>query len=252
MTDRVTDRVAVLSDVHGNLTALRAVLDDVVARGVTRVVSLGDTVGKGPRGSACVALTRASCEAAVHGNWERFLLMDEQEPTGDARWWRDELSAPDRDWSRSLPFHHDLRLSGRLVRLVHANTDDVYHRLHGDHTWDDFRAVFVPAGATAGLPAPDVVGYGDIHGTYLQSDENRTLFNVGSVGNPLDGQSASYALLEGVEGSTSWTDPFSVAFCRVEYDVEAELAVAAASGMPQQDEWATELRTGVYRGAHEG
>lgn len=46
----VLDRVAVVSDVHGNLTAFEAVLADIDARGITRVVNLGDVVGKGPRG----------------------------------------------------------------------------------------------------------------------------------------------------------------------------------------------------------
>ena len=59
------DRVAVVSDVHGNLTAYEAVLADIDARGITRVVNLGDVVGKGPRGAACVALTQERCEATV-------------------------------------------------------------------------------------------------------------------------------------------------------------------------------------------
>ena len=45
------DRVAIISDVHGNVTALEAVLADIQARGITRVVNLGDVIGKGPRGS---------------------------------------------------------------------------------------------------------------------------------------------------------------------------------------------------------
>jgi predicted phosphodiesterase len=243
----VLDRIAVLSDVHGNLTAFEAVLADIAARGITRVVNLGDIVGKGPRGSACVGLTRSSCEATVHGNWEAFLLDPASDLDPACRWWTDELGDDDRSWLRALPFHHDLVLSGRLVRLVHANTDDVFHRLHGEHSWDDFRDTFEPRGATAGLQAPDVVGYGDIHGTYLQGDDNRTLFNTGSVGNPLDGQTASYAVLEGVEGSGNASDPFSVAFARVTYDIEAELAVAERLGMPDLQAWSVELRTGVYR-----
>jgi len=62
------DRVAVLSDVHGNLTALEAVLADLDARGITRIVNLGDVVGKGPRGAACVRLVRERDLATVQGN----------------------------------------------------------------------------------------------------------------------------------------------------------------------------------------
>ncbi len=45
------ERLAVISDVHGNLTALEAVLADIDTRGITRVFNLGDVIGKGPRGS---------------------------------------------------------------------------------------------------------------------------------------------------------------------------------------------------------
>jgi predicted phosphodiesterase len=54
MPGRVLQRIAVISDIHGNVTALRAVLADIEARGITRVVNLGDVVGKGPRGSEAV------------------------------------------------------------------------------------------------------------------------------------------------------------------------------------------------------
>ncbi len=62
-------RIAVLSDVHGNLTAFEAVLADIEARGITRVFNLGDVVGKGPRGSEAIALH----PRAVRGDGARQL-----------------------------------------------------------------------------------------------------------------------------------------------------------------------------------
>ena len=55
------ERIAVLSDVHGNMTAFDAVLRDLDARGIDTVLNLGDVVGKGPRGSAAVARSRERC-----------------------------------------------------------------------------------------------------------------------------------------------------------------------------------------------
>ena len=63
------DRIAVISDVHGNVTALEAVLADIEARGITRVLNLGDVVGKGPRGAEAIKRTRDTCEVTVRGNW---------------------------------------------------------------------------------------------------------------------------------------------------------------------------------------
>ena len=57
---RTLDRIALISDVHGNLTALEAVLADIDARGITRIFNLGDYVGKGPRGREVVDLCRES------------------------------------------------------------------------------------------------------------------------------------------------------------------------------------------------
>ncbi|MEP6797553.1 MAG: metallophosphoesterase family protein [Lapillicoccus sp.] len=239
------ERIAVLSDVHGNLTAYQAVLDDITARGITRVISLGDHIGKGPRGSACVALTQQRCEAAVLGNWEAFLTSGGPvQPVG--RWAREEVTPEQLAWLAGLPFCHDLVLSGRRVRLFHASAGSVFDRVSYDHTWEEFHAMFVPTPATGDGPAPDVVGCGDIHGTYLQGDDNKTLFNVGSVGNPLDAPTASYAVLEGLPDAGS--GPFSIAFTRVAYDIEAEIAIAAQVGMPEVEEYADELREGIYRG----
>jgi diadenosine tetraphosphatase ApaH/serine/threonine PP2A family protein phosphatase len=102
--------------------------------------------------------------------------------------------------------------------------------------------------------APTVVGYGDLHGVYLAPVGQRTLFNVGSVGNPLDDTTASYAVLEGELGDSlarSTSAPWSIAFRRVPYDIEREIAIARDSGMPGVNAYAIELRTGVYRRDHD-
>lgn len=64
------ERLALISDVHGNLTALEAVLADIEARGITRIFNLGDYVGKGPRGPEVVDLCRERCEVNILGNWD--------------------------------------------------------------------------------------------------------------------------------------------------------------------------------------
>lgn len=242
------ERIAVLSDVHGNLTAYEAVLADIDARGITRVINLGDQIGKGPRGSACVALTQQRCEATVQVNWEAF-LTDGQQLSPLAEWARDDVTPDQLAWLGVLPFCHDLELGGRRIRLLHASATSVFTRVSDNHTWEQFHGMFAATGATGPGPLPDVVGCGGIHGTDLQGDENRTLFNVGSVGNPLDATTASYAVLEGIVDSTA-AAPFGIQFVRVPYDIEAEIAAATDLGMPELDEYAVELREGIYRGVH--
>ena len=82
------ERIALISDVHGNLTALEAVLADIDARGITRIFNLGDYVGKGHRGREVVDLCRERCEVNILGNWDDFLPHPGREFDNDAlQWW---------------------------------------------------------------------------------------------------------------------------------------------------------------------
>lgn len=239
------DQIGILSDVHGNLTALDAVLADVAARGIGTVVNLGDTAGKGPRGSAAVDRVRAACAVNVRGNWDDFLPRT---PEDEAElWWHDELRADQRDWLADLPLSHDLLLSGRRVRLFHASAASVYTRVHEEHTDAEHDAMFDATELTGRGPAPDLVGYGDIHTAYVQERGGRTLFNAGSVGNPLGEPVPTYVVLSGVLGAADEA-PLHLETVRVPYDVDAEIAVARRLGMPELEPWEVELRTGLYRG----
>jgi predicted phosphodiesterase len=244
------ERVAVISDLHGNVTAFAAVLEDLRRRGISTVYNLGDVAGKGPRGSECVRLSRLHCAVTVRGNWDDFLPSETPEWRDDAGWWwHRELTREDRAWLGSLPFSHDLFLGGRRIRLFHASAKSVYHRVHARHSDEDFEGMFAATELTGHGAAPDVVCYGDIHDAFIETKDGRTLVNAGSVGNPLDEPQASYVILEGEpDGGGSAT--FGVQFVRVPYDIEAEIAVAEELGMPELQAYAVELRTAVYRGRH--
>ncbi|WP_336725186.1 metallophosphoesterase family protein [Cellulosimicrobium cellulans] len=241
------ERLAILSDVHGNLSALEAVLADARSRGVTTILNLGDMVGKGPRGQAVVDRCRDACAVTVRGNWEDFLPRTPDDGVPEHVWWRDELRADQHAWFGTLPLSHDLLLSGRRVRLLHASAASVHVKVFRDHSPGEFAGMFAATALTGAGPEPTVVVYGDTHDAYVETSRGRTLANVGSVGNPLDEPTPVYAILEGVLGSPD-PAPFSLQHVRVPYDVEAEIAVAYDLGMPEADAWAGELRTGVYRG----
>ncbi|GAB4058701.1 metallophosphoesterase family protein [Catellatospora paridis] len=245
------DRIALISDVHGNLTALEAVLDDIDARGITRIFNLGDYVGKGPRGREVIDLCREQCEVNILGNWDDSLPDPDRTfdtPSGAIAWWLAQLSDGQGAWLRALPFSHDFLMSGRRVRLFHASSDSVHHRVRFDHDEAEFLSMFANTPATGDGPEPTVVGYGDTHDPYYEVDRaRRTLFNTGSVGNSMDDPTPVYVIMEGVFGSAAEA-PFSIQFVRVPYDVDAELAVARAMGMPEYAEYESEIRHGVYRG----
>lgn len=244
-------RLAVISDLHGNLTALEAVLADIDERGIERIVNLGDVIGKGPQGSECIKVSRERCEATVRGNWDTFISDETIELGTDTQWTRDQLTIDDLEWLAALPNTHELLISGKRVRFFHASQVSEFHRVRYSHTFEEFLGMFTNTEFTGGFlggdQTPDVVGYGDIHGAYLQVDEGLTLFNAGSVGNHLDAPSAVYVVLEGVVDSPG-PGPFSISFVRVPYDIEAELRIARELGLPDVEAYAVELRDGIYRG----
>lgn len=71
------DRIAVISDVHGNLQALEAVLEDIAARGISRFWCLGDTAGYGANPVECLRLVREHCELVLAGNHDLAVVGDE-------------------------------------------------------------------------------------------------------------------------------------------------------------------------------
>jgi predicted phosphodiesterase len=254
------DRIAIISDVHGNVTALEAVLADIAARGIGRIVNLGDVVAKGPRSAEAVQICREACEVTVRGNWDSFISGAEMPPVPAAVWTRDQLSMADLGWLAALPNTLDLVMSGKRIRLFHASQVSELHRVRVRHTPEEFAGMFTNTAFTGSFRAggvddheavPDVVGYGDIHDSFMKVADGKMLFNVGATGNPLDAPTAPYAVLEGVAGSTE-PAPFSVQFSRVPYDIDAELAVATRMDMPQTEAYGRELREGIYRGRGNG
>jgi putative phosphoesterase len=237
------EQIAVVSDVHGNMTAFDAVLEDIDARGIDRIFNLGDLFGKGPNGSAAIATTRERCVATVRGNWDALVTRDMTNASPGMRWWLDEMSDDDRSWIAALPYAIDLTLGGVPVRLFHASSQSEFHRIHRRHTDDVFRSMFLNTDATGDGPLPDVVIYGDIHAAYVEKDGDKTLINAGSVGNPLDGTNATYVVLSAETG-------IDTEIVRVPYDIEREIALAANLGMPELEAYAIELRTALYRGLH--
>ena len=226
------ERIALISDVHGNLTALEAVLADIDARGIDADLQPRRLRRQGParpRGGRPVP-------GALRGEHPRQLGRLPARPRPRLRQRGPALvAAPARAGAGGVA-----ALAAVLPRLHDERPPDpALPRLGGDRA---------PAGplrprrggvprrcsptppATGDGPVPDVVGYADTHDPYYETDrERRTVFNTGSVGNCMDDPTPVYVILEGVMDGPDEA-PFSIQFVRVPYDGEAELAVAAATG----------------------
>jgi protein phosphatase len=241
------DKIAIISDVHGNVPALETVLADIRQRGIDLIYNLGDLVGKGPYSDLAIDRCREVCQVIVKGNWDEFLCADDH-PFGT--WYREQIGPARLAYLSQLPNVHDFWLSGKRVRLYHASQESLNTRIYPTHPYDALKAMFDNTPFT-GLdnPAPDIVGYGDIHNAYMLSlgRDHKILFNAGSVGNPLDMPLATYVILSGMLDSQI-PDRFSIDFVRLPYDIEQVVEQAQQVNVPELEAYIVELRTAVYRG----
>lgn len=239
-------RIAVLSDVHGNLAALEAVLLDASRRGVEGVVHLGDLVGYGPHPGECVERVRAEGIPGVVGNYDlavchpdageglaQFLKASISE-VGRATylWTRARVDEGARAFLRELPAQ--LRVEeGRLGLLfTHGSPERPNEYLAPDTPEERLRQLFDGTGA-------DVLVVGHTHLPQARPVGDRLLLNPGSVGKPKDGDPrASYLVLDTDDG-------LRAEHVRVEFDVESVARASIESGLPPEQ--ADALRRG--RGA---
>jgi protein phosphatase len=242
------EKIAIISDIHGNIPALESVFADIYSREIKRIICLGDLVGKGPQSSIAIQMVQKHCEKVVRGNWDDFFPKTQESDI--IKWHQNQLTKIQMNDLEDLPFSVEFMMSGKLVRMFHASPRSVYERIQPWDSLDRRLSMFENTELTeniAGKREPDVVFYGDIHNAYQQNIKGKTLCNVGSVGNPLDLTQASYAILEG-EYNQSENGVLSIQLVRVPYDIEASIHIAKEMKMPELEEYIQELTTAKYRG----
>lgn len=228
---------AILSDVHGNLEALQAVLENVRASGADEIWSLGDAVGYGPDPEACVEILCSEAEVNLMGNHDAAVagLTEEENFNISARlavvWTRSAVSEATMKILAGLPY----TASREGAFLVHASprSPGEWHYIMGLRDAEESFGYFkeqvcfvghthVPflAARQDGKHAEPIDG----NATPLRRG-TRYLVNVGSVGQPRDlDPRASYALLDEAEAS--------IEIRRVAYPVETTQAKMREAGLP--------------------
>lgn len=242
------EKVAIISDIHGNLPALEAVLKDIRMRSVDKIICLGDMVGKGPNSAEVIDICKKECDVIVVGNWDKYLANNNK--PGNIKWYKEQIGSERLGYLKNLPEAVGFYLSGRYVRLFHAHPHDVFKRVWKSSPIEEKTKMFeVPKinCLDTDVCESDIVGYGDIHGSFTETlNGGKLLFNVGSVGNPCDHITmASYAILEGKLDCTKISN-FSVQFQRVVYDIELAIEHANNSSLPTSEIYIKELTTAVY------
>lgn len=260
------ERIAILSDVHGNLTALETVISDIEKRGITKIYCLGDSVIKCANPDKVIDLLRKKCDVMLLGNCDEIICRPDIE---FGRFWsRDKIGEERANFIYHLPVSYEFYMSGHLIRLFHAspislehvfnpmfpNSDSVYFNKIITDPNDLFKNTdFI--GKTENDPIPDIIGYGHLHTPNLYRFGNKTIFNVGSVGIPVEmvnegkemnsskfSTMSSYMILEGEFGSRELSS-ISFSLVRLPYDIEQEINYLKDSDMPNKEIIMQSLKT---------
>ncbi|AGN02391.1 MJ0936 family phosphoesterase [Salinarchaeum sp. Harcht-Bsk1] len=211
-------RIGLLSDVHANLPALEAVLDDMPD--VDSIVCAGDVVGYNPWPADCVERIRDVAAVTVQGNHDRMVetpvrYAANQMAHAGLQYALDTLSEAQLEWLRELPASTTFGNGDYL--LVHSHPE---HR--GNYVYPEDFAELRPY-----LEDYDGVVLGHTHVQGKAHVDGRLVVNPGSVGQPRDGNSnAAYAVLD--------TEENDAELHRVHYDVDRVHHEIAVEGLPAE------------------
>ncbi len=230
-------RFAIFGDIHANLHALQAVLEDSRQQKCTHYVCMGDIVGYNAFPQQCVELIRNLDCPVVKGNHDEQASMRGEQDGFNAlaeeaiNWTREQLSEKDKEWLRSLRMQRQVR----DFTIVHATLDTPYK-------WGYiFNQLDAAASFTYQMTALCFIGHTHSPKAYVRDGNVRAipfdavdltpsrkyLFNVGSVGQPRDGDwRAAYAIYD--------TAKTRVTLRRVEYDIHAAQQAILDAGLPKR------------------
>ena len=252
------EKIAIISDVHGNITALNAVLSDIKKRHIEKIFCLGDYVIKCTHPDLVIDKLREVCEVMLIGNSDYAICRPESK---DKKFWSREKIGEDRaNFIYNLPVFHEFYMSGHLIRLFHASPyglDNIYNPMFSNKGTqyagtelkgpEDLFKNTEFIGKTSKDPEPDIVGYGHIHTPCLVRYKNKTLFNTGSVGIPVEMMNsdvddksnkfstlASYIIIEGNYNSKE-LDSISFNLVRIPYNIQKEIDDLEASNLSNKN-----------------
>jgi len=232
-------RVALVSDVHGNLPAFQAVLDDIRSTGVDAIWNLGDLVGYGAQPDECVELAKDVCDLCLIGNHDLVVIgkLDVDDFSANAAtaalWTRDHIKPETREFLSSLAPKDE----SREMKLYHASPRDP--------VWEYVLSVALANACIDAMPGRmAAVGHSHVALWFWRDEGGRTvgeqaadgieidlskgewLLNPGGVGQPRDGDArAAWVLLDFERSSAQWK--------RVEYPIDQAAQAIENAGLPR-------------------
>jgi diadenosine tetraphosphatase ApaH/serine/threonine PP2A family protein phosphatase len=236
-TQRDSRRIALISDVHANLPAFQAVVEDVRRAGVDEIWCLGDLVGYGAQPDECVELAAEICDVCLVGNHD-LVVMGEIDIADFS-----SSAAEAAKWTRERVSKKTLEFLGGLAPVDEERALGLYHASPRDPVWEyvlsTWQAELCFAAMTPRVGAvghshvalffvgrgDDVTGQTAPAGHEADLSEGRWLVNPGGVGQPRDGDPrAAWLLLDLARWTATWR--------RVDYEIDQAARAIEEAGLP--------------------
>ncbi|MBB5173603.1 metallophosphoesterase family protein [Texcoconibacillus texcoconensis] len=226
---------ALLSDIHGNATALEAVVRDLENEKVDEIAVLGDICFRGPQPKEALDFVQSLQAKVIKGNADEWIVRGiEQGEVPDAAlktmneerdWAVTQLDEQDVEDLKNLPETMQLPLTGgEHLFAFHATPNNLFTNVFPDSSDDTLHNL------TEADPDASIYAYGHIHLPYLRSMNGKQLINLGSIGLPFDGiPKASYVTVDSKDGD------HSIQFHRVRYDVNKVIKELHDKNYPAPD-----------------
>ncbi|MDP1677923.1 MAG: metallophosphoesterase family protein [Bacteroidota bacterium] len=223
-------KIAIISDIHGNLEALNAVLAKIDDLNIQSIYCLGDIVGYGPSPNECVELIRSRNIPSIAGNHDKAVTGElsiesfSQMAKAGVLWTKSIITEENEEYLLNLPYsiqEHD-------IVFVHSSPDhpeEFRYLLSPEDARESFDYFSNPLCVVGHTHRP-VVFCEDYTTKEIRRDK-KFIVNVGSVGQPRDGNwKACFIIMD--------TEQYTIEFIRVEYDVETVHKKIKAIGLPQK------------------
>lgn len=235
------NKIAFIADIHSNITALKAVIEDIEKKEINQIVCLGDMIGKGPSPDLVVDILKNKCISIVLGNLETSIVDVETKIHGI--WNREKLGLRRTKYIKSLNYKGSIMFAGKKITYFHTISNDNY-LMQVERVYESDSISVKRKLLEVDLKA-DIIIYADIHRQYKQDIGDKIIINVGSIGNKLtdlnEEINAEYVILQ--ENSNK---EIEVKFIKVPYDKEKEIEIVNNSDMPHKEKYISEITTGKY------
>lgn len=233
-------KIGVISDIHGNLSALESVVMELKKEGISRIINAGDITGYSPFPNECVDLLRKENVQSVLGNFDEEIAFnrpisyfsDVDDETLRTRllsmqWTQRHTSIAAKKYLSSLPRHLKTEIDGVRLFSTHGGLNRTDEFIH-ERDWQAQQTI-------AETLVSDVIILGHTRRAFVSNIKGKLFVNPGSVGKPEDGDPrASYAVVDLSEKRAF--------ICRVSYNISRTVQGIMEAGLPE--EIAINLSTG--------